>query len=217
MAEEFVPVALLPLFDADKLGRVKELTVSNLVAVAGDGVTFTPCPACPQYLTLKVDSAIKYNDTTAEFLSTSSEEALPMKVVVDKGNIKVHRVPGEDPAVVYSACAAATCSQTKVKGMNIDALKAQARQLGFTNTGRRAISIAAVSRWRAQQRRKVRRSMRYRGEIKEEHEHKKGEVEILSVTCSKTENKKTGKETIKAKAKFCRIKTKDCNPDNDDR
>ena len=113
------------------------------------------------------------------------------------------RVPGQDPNVVFSACALATCSQVKVKGMNVAALKAKARALGYVNTGRRAISIAALARWRSELRRQARRKgLDEAGDNVQKNS-------LFGITCSRTK-KKNGKSDTKLSGKYCRVKTKDC-------
>lgn len=214
-AEQEVGVALLPLFNRFQLADVKELTVSNFFTVNANetaGATHTRCTTCPNALTVVVASAYKHSDTFAALYSSAPGQILPIKVVVSKGNIQVHRVPGQDPKTVFSVCALATCSQVKVRGINQEALKAKARKLGYVNTGRRVISMAFLARWR--QRIRKQQAAAYADTRRKGLDHvDDGDTEssnqLFGFTCT-TSKKKSGKTDHKVKSSFCRIKTKEC-------
>lgn len=201
-AEQNIGVALLPLFNLQQMHEVKELAVANLYTLGGANTTVQKCATCPSHFVVQVETRYKYSDTFAAFYGPLGDDGSPgTKVTVTKGEIQVSRVPGQDPNVVFSACALATCSQVKVKGMNVAALKAKARALGYVNTGRRAISIAALARWRSELRRQARR--------KGLDDDKVAENEFLGIKCTRVKKKK-GESDTKLSGKYCRVKTKDC-------
>lgn len=128
-AEETIPTALSPLISLDDLGRVQELTVSNL-GWFDAAKEYHPCTACPKTLVMSVDVALKWSDTKVDFVRTNG-----MQITVDRGIITVTKVPNGDPTKIYTACASNTCSSVRIKGMNIATLTKRAIQLGYGQTG----------------------------------------------------------------------------------
>ena len=124
-ATEKIPVAFAPLLSLADMGRVNTITVSNL---ASNNV---PCATCPTKMVITVDVANKISDTKAHFYRTQG-----ITVTIDRGLIKVANIPGQG-STVFDACGSASCSSIKIGGMNVAALKARARSLGYLNFGRR--------------------------------------------------------------------------------
>jgi len=60
-----------------------------------------------------------------------------MVVTIEKGVIAVTKVPGQDPGKTFIACGKATCSSIHVDGINVDAVRRQAGELGYVHTGTR--------------------------------------------------------------------------------
>ena len=82
-------------------------------------------------MVITVDVANKISDTKAHFYRTQG-----ITVTIDRGLITVANVPGQG-STVFDACGSASCSSIKIAGMNVAALKARARSLGYLNFGRR--------------------------------------------------------------------------------
>ena len=101
--------------------------MSNLQTASGER-----CATCPQTLAMRVDVAKKLSDLKTEFLRTGG-----LNVTVDRGFIYVTNVAGQDTTQVFHACGSASCSSIQVSGMDVGALKARARDLGFSNVGNR--------------------------------------------------------------------------------
>ena len=124
-ATEKIPVAFAPLLSLADMGRVNTITVSNLAS------NKVPCATCPTKMVITVDVANKISDTKAHFYRTQG-----ITVTIDRGLIKVANIPGQG-STVFDACGSASCSSIKIAGMNVAALKARARSLGYLNFGRR--------------------------------------------------------------------------------
>jgi hypothetical protein len=152
-AEEAIPVALSPILDQEQMGRVKELTISNLGSfpAGGNPESLTPCASCAKTMVVQVDVAIKYNDTLAMFTQTDGIE-----IMIDKGLITAVNVPFQDPRQVFVACGSATCSSIWIAGMNVGEMRQKAQSLSYINTGtsgRRDLMFHRGSAARASQRR----------------------------------------------------------------
>ena len=72
-----------------------------------------------------MQEALKISQTETEFRRTDG-----MVVNVNMGNITVYNVPGFGSSR-FNACASATCSQVRVKGISVAALEKKAAQLNF--------------------------------------------------------------------------------------
>jgi len=80
---------------------------------------------------------IKFNDTVAKFIRTDG-----MSVIVNKGLVTVSGVPGQEENKVFSACGDASCSSIHPTGIDVNALKEKATDLGYDNKGRRGVGKA---------------------------------------------------------------------------
>ena len=131
-AEQGAPLTLTPLFSDGDFDNIKEVSISNLFnATSGEA-----CETCPKEIVMQVDLACNFwpvaPKATFRGLGTNG-----MEVVVDRGTVTVTGVPGQDPQARFSACTKATCSKVLIAGIDIGALKARAKSLGFPDAGRR--------------------------------------------------------------------------------
>jgi hypothetical protein len=133
-AKQRIPVALAPLLSLTDMGRVNSIVVSNLIwpdkVACSTGFNDTGT-GCPTKMIIKVDIANKISDLKTVFSRTQG-----VSVTVDRGLIKVANIPGKG-STVFDACGSASCSSIKIAGMDVNALKARARSLGYLNFGRR--------------------------------------------------------------------------------
>jgi len=134
-AEEGIPVALCPLLSAKDLGRVKELTVSNLGYFDAND-EYHLCATCAKTMVIQVDVALKQSDSVARFARTGG-----IAVTVNTGLISVQNVPFQDPSRVFTAYGSATCSSIRIAGVNTQvstqALTKRAKALGYGQLGTR--------------------------------------------------------------------------------
>jgi len=135
-AEQAVPLALTPLLSIEGLARVEEFTLTNLHYLNG-----TACVTCAELLVFKLQAVASWNETYVAFVHDSG-----VITSIDKGVITVTGSDGMggNGDMTLVACAMATCSSIRVEGVDLPALKARARALGYVNTGRRVFSVAQI-------------------------------------------------------------------------
>ena len=140
-AEQGAPLTLTPLFSDGDFDNIKEVSISNLFnATSGEA-----CETCPKEIVMQVDLACNFWPVApkATFRGAGTNG---MEVVVDRGTVTVTGVPGQDPQARFSACTKATCSKVLIAGIDVGALRARAKSLGFADAGRRGLLPGCFSK-----------------------------------------------------------------------
>ena len=135
-AEENIPLAWAPLLTVQDLRRVTEIDLSKFSTKNAAGED-EDCTECSQRNVMHVEAAMLFNDTVCKFLQTDGAI-----VTIDRGKITVDRLDALDPKAnkdaTYEACGSATCSSIRISGIDHEALRQQAKALGYDNARRSA-------------------------------------------------------------------------------
>ena len=135
-AKENIPLAWAPLLTVQDLRRVTEIDLSKFSTKNAAGED-EDCTECSQRNVMHVEAAMLFNDTVCKFLQTDGAI-----VTIDRGKITVDRLDALDPKAnkdaTYEACGSATCSSIRISGIDHEALRQQAKALGYDNARRSA-------------------------------------------------------------------------------